>query len=100
MGINIREKAGGVTIECRVTPRAGRSRIKGVREGVLEVSLDSPPVEGKANKALIEFLARLLRTSKSRISIIAGERSRKKVVLVEGISASEFIKILSDKALF
>lgn len=96
--MNIREKAGGVTIECRVTPRAGRSRIKGVREGVLEIALASPPVEGRANAALVEFLAGLLRARRSSISIIGGERSRNKVVFVEGISADEVSKKLSDKA--
>ncbi len=96
MNLNIREKSGGVTIECRVTPRASRNAIKGVREGVLEVSLGSPPVEGRANKALVEFLSRLLGVRKSAISIVGGERSRNKVVLIEGLSEDDVKRILSD----
>ena len=90
------KKSGGVTIECRVTPRASRDAIKGVREGILEVALSSPPVEGRANKALVEFLSKRLGVRKSALSIIGGERSRNKVVLIEGIGEDEVKKILSD----
>ena len=90
------KKSGGVTIECRVTPRASRNAIKGVREGVLEVSLGSPPVEGRANKALVEFLSKRLGVRKSAVSIIGGERSRNKVVLIEGLTEGEVEKMLSD----
>lgn len=94
--IRIEKKSGGITIECRVTPRASRNAIKGVREGVLEVSLGSPPVEGRANKALVEFLAKLLGVRKSAVAIVGGERSRKKVIFIEGISEEELKRTLSD----
>jgi len=90
------KKSGGVTIECRVTPRASRNAIKGVREGVLEVSLNSPPVEGRTNKALLELLSKRLGVRKSAVSIVGGERSRNKVVLIEGLDEGEVKKTLSD----
>jgi uncharacterized protein (TIGR00251 family) len=93
---NVRKRSDGVTIECRVTPRASRNAIKGVREGVLDVSLCSPPVEGRANKALAEFLSKLLGVRKSAISIVGGERSRNKVVLIEGLSEDDVKRMLSD----
>ena len=96
MKLKIRQKSGGVTIECRVTPRASRNAIKGVREGVLEVSLGSPPVEGRANKALVEFLSKRLGVRKSAVSIVGGERSRNKVILIEGLSEDDVKRMLSD----
>lgn len=93
--LNMQERQNGVTIECYVTPRAAKSKIKGVRVGALAVALNAPPVEGKANKALIEFIADLLSIPKSRVSIIKGETSRNKLVFVKGITkkkAEEIIK--------
>jgi len=82
----IHEKKDGVTIECRVSPRAGRSTIKGVRDGILQVALAAPPVDGRANEALIELLSEKLSIPKFRISIISGEKIRNKVVLIQGTS--------------
>lgn len=97
--IKIGKKAGGITIECRVTPRASRNTIKGWREGVLMVNLTAPPVEGRANKALIEIISKELGVRKSAISIIAGKTSRNKVVFIEGLTAEQVGKTLSDKVL-
>jgi uncharacterized protein (TIGR00251 family) len=94
--LNIKEKSGGVTIECRVTPRASRNAIKGVRDGTLELALTSPPIEGRANKMLIELLSRRLGVRKSAVSIAGGQHSRNKVVFVEGLTAAEVKKRLSD----
>ena len=84
-----------MTIECYVTPRAAKNKIKGERNGALAIALNAPPVEGKANEALIEFIAEILSIPKSRISIIRGETSRNKLVFVKGIAkkkAEEIIK--------
>ncbi len=92
--MKISERSDGVTIECRVTPRASRSAVKGVRDGVLLVALNAPPLEGRANEALIEFLADLLDVPKSRICIMSGEHSRNKVVFVKGLSSREVCSII------
>jgi len=89
MRIKTTKRSGGVTIECRVTPRAGRSRIKGVREGVIEVALAAPPVEGAANDELIRLLSKELGFPSSRIAILKGQRGRTKLVFVEGISVDD-----------
>ncbi len=77
-----------------MSPRAGRSRIKGVRDGVLQVALAAPPVEGRANEALIEFLSEELGIPKSRISILSGEKGRNKVVLIQGIDKATLLKVI------
>lgn len=91
----IRERAEGVTIECRVTPRAGRTAIKGIRDGVLSISLAAPPVEGRANDELCAFFASLLDIPRSRIEIIRGSRGRNKIILFHGLSKDALMQILA-----
>ena len=73
----------------RVTPRAGRDEVAGWRDGVLQVRLHAPPVEGKANEALRRCLADLLGVAPSRVEIVTGTTARNKRVRVEGVSAEE-----------
>ena len=74
-------------VDVRVIPRASKSGIAGVRDGVLVVRLNAPPVEGAANEELIAVLAKTLGVAKRDVTIVAGERSRTKRVRVAGISA-------------
>ena len=82
-------KAESVTFSVRLTPRAGKNEIVGIQAGALRVRLTAPPVEGAANAALIEFLAERLKVRKSAVSIVSGERSRNKVVRVNGLSVEQ-----------
>ncbi len=75
---------GEGTIEVRLTPRASRNEIAGVRDGVLAVRVTAPPVDGKANQALCELLADELGVAKSKVEIVRGERGRNKLVRVSG----------------
>jgi hypothetical protein len=70
-------------------PRASRNQLVGVREGALNVALTAPPVEGKANEALVKFLAELLDVRHNQVEIVSGERSRHKVVRVAGVAPEE-----------
>jgi len=72
-----------------VKPRASRNQVMGIREGALHVALNAPPVEGKANAALIRFLAELLGVRQRQVEIVSGERSRSKVVRVTGLDTAE-----------
>jgi len=63
----------------KVIPNAGRNRLV-EEEGRIKVYLTAPPVEGKANKALIEFLSGHFKIKKSKISIVRGLTSREKIV--------------------
>ncbi len=79
----------GVTIVVRVVPRAKRDEIVGVEDGALKIRLNAPPVEGKANEALVRFLAKTLGLPKGNVEIVRGETSRNKVVRVRGVGEKE-----------
>ena len=76
-------------IRIRVLPRASRNQVVGIDGGVLKVKLTAPPLEGKANKALRQFLARKLGVPKKDIEIVSGERSRMKLIRIHGLSPED-----------
>lgn len=76
-------------IQVRVQPGASRNEIVGFEGEVLRIRLTAPPVEGKANKALIALLADALRVGKSRIEIVSGHSSRQKVIEVRDLEEEE-----------
>jgi uncharacterized protein (TIGR00251 family) len=77
----------GATIEVRVIPRAKRTRVGGVRDGRLLVRVAAPPVEGKANSAVVAALAEALGVPKRSVEVVRGAGSRDKVVRVAGVAA-------------
>jgi uncharacterized protein (TIGR00251 family) len=79
----------GVLITVRVVPRAGRSGLAGTRGDALLVRLKAAPVEGAANAELIEVIADAIGVPKRSVSITVGEKSRRKTVLVSGVSVDE-----------
>jgi uncharacterized protein (TIGR00251 family) len=83
----ISSTAGGIVIEVRVIPRAGRSEVAGTRDGALLVRLNAPPVDGAANAELIVLLADTLEVPRRNITITAGATSKRKRVKVVGITA-------------
>jgi hypothetical protein len=78
----------------RVVPRASKAGIAGTRDGALLVRLNAPPVEGAANAELIRLIAATLHVPRSRVTIVAGARSRSKRVSVEGITRENAAAIL------
>jgi len=68
----------------RVQPGASRTEVAGLHAKELKLRLKAPPVEGKANEALLEFLAETLRVRRSQCRLVRGEKSRSKIVLVKG----------------
>jgi uncharacterized protein (TIGR00251 family) len=85
--IAIRESAAGCSFVVRVHPRAKRDAVTGISGEALKLALSAPPIEGRANAACIDFLARLLGVSRSSIEIVSGAGSRNKVVRVAGLTA-------------
>jgi len=75
------------TIAVRLRPGAGRDELLGLRDGVLQARVSAPPVDGRANDALRKLIAKHLRVAPSRVTLVRGERSRDKLVAVEGLSA-------------
>ncbi len=91
---SLKESIGAVSFQVRVVPRANKSEIVGVEGDALKVRLKAPPVEGKANEALVKFLAERLAVSKSQIEILSGHTSRTKVVRVRGIQAGHLQAVI------
>jgi len=85
----IEETPKGIFLRVRLQPRSSKNSVEGVANGSLRLKLTAPPVEGSANKALIEYLSELTGAKKSAISIESGLKSRDKRVRVEGISTEE-----------
>jgi len=78
----------------KVQPGARRSALAGLYGNRLKVALQAPPVDGKANEALVSFLAELAGVSRSAVRIVRGEKSREKTVLIAGVTAQAMTEVL------
>jgi uncharacterized protein len=81
-------------IEVRLRPRGSKDELLGMRDGVLRAKVTAPPVDGKANKALCKLIAKRMGVAPSRISVVRGEKSREKVVRVEGVDEAALSEAL------
>ena len=86
------------TIHVHLTPRSARDEVLGFEGGVLRARVMAPPVEGRANEALLRLLANALGVPKSALRIVRGQRSREKLVAVEGLDAAELRRRLELRA--
>jgi uncharacterized protein len=84
-----KDVADGCTLSVRLHPGARKNGVTGVHAGALKISLTAPPVDGKANEAVIAFLADALHLPRARIALVAGATSRAKMVRITGKSAAE-----------
>ena len=86
------------SIAVRVIPRAKRNKIVGLLEDdTLKVRLTAPPVDGKANMALIKFLSDAFGIQKSDIEILSGETSRTKLIRLMGLTKKELRKKIANQ---
>lgn len=85
----IQQTPSGVNVRLYIVPRSSSNKVVGMHNGAIKVALTAPPVEGAANKALMEFLAELLGVPESMVSIVSGIRSRQKTVRIQGIEAKD-----------
>jgi uncharacterized protein (TIGR00251 family) len=97
-GLEISTHDGAVVFQVRVQPRASRDEIAGVIAGALKVRLRAPALEDRANAALCEFLAALLKTPKSAVRILGGERSRVKRMEIRGVRELQVRGLLVHEA--
>ena len=79
----------GCTLSVRMHPGARRKGVTGTHAGAVKISLTTPPTDGRANEALIAFLAQLLRVPRARVAILTGATSRSKLLRITGKSAAE-----------
>ena len=85
---------GGVTLHLHVQPGAARTGVAGVHGDALKVRLAAPPVDGKANAALLEFLAHCFGVPRSAVTLVGGAGSRRKRVSVSGASVADALRCL------
>ena len=85
--------SGTVIFAVRIQPRASKDEIIGEIAGALKIRLQAPAVEGRANEALIEFLAQLLKTSKGAVRILSGERRRIKRLEIRGVTRQQIERL-------
>ena len=88
----------GVLLTVRVQPRASRDEVAGAIEGALKIRLCGPAVENRANEALTEFLAAVLKVPKSSVRILSGERGRTKRVEITGVTRQQVVNLLRTEA--
>ena len=84
-------------LRVRLQPRASRNEILGIAEGRLKVRVQAPPVGGAANKQCRDLLAKTLRLSKARVTLLKGEKARDKVFLLSGITATDVLESFEEK---
>lgn len=90
-------KSGGVALSIHVQPKSSRNKIIGLHDDALKISLTAPPVEGKANKAVIEFLSKFFNLSKRDVELLSGHQSRKKRVLLSKIDLEDATRRVREK---
>lgn len=75
-------------------PKASKNEIVGLHGDAIKIRLTSPPVDGKANKALVSFLAKTLQVSKSQVTLHSGLQNRNKVVQIDGVTGEQLQQVL------
>jgi len=96
--LELETRGGAVILAVRVQPRASKDEIAGVMGGALKVRLRAPALEDRANEALCEFLAELLKTPKPAVRILSGHHSRSKRVEVRGVTRQQVLGLVTHDA--
>jgi uncharacterized protein len=95
---SVRDSADGATFAVRIHPRARRTAVTGVLgEGaatIFKVALSAPPIEGRANEALTDYMCELFAVPRYAVSVLSGALSRNKVLRISGRTAHEVARAL------
>jgi hypothetical protein len=95
VAFTVRDTAHGAQFALRVQPRASRNAIAGTIGDAVKLAITAPPVDGKANQAVVEYLAHLFRVPKSSIVIVSGETGRNKLIAIRGMTAGQVLNALN-----
>jgi len=87
--ISLEPHADGTILPVRARPGARRNEIRGEQDGMLKVSVTQAPEKGKANKALVEVLAKGLSVRKGQVELVSGDTSSQKRFLIRGVTPDE-----------
>ena len=82
-------------VRIRVIPNAKKTGFAGYREGELILRLNAPPVDGKANKAAVEFVSKYFGVPRSAVLLASGERGRHKIFQIVGLERADFERKLA-----
>ena len=83
------QKDGLVCIWVYVQPRASKSGFVGIHDGCLKLAITSPPVDNKANRAVISYLAEFFHVARNCVRLDSGEKSRRKLLCISGVGKAE-----------
>lgn len=92
-----RQSDQGTLLPCRIQPRSSKTGVSGIYGTSLKITLNAPPVDGKANASLCEFVAKKCGIAKSLVSLVSGETSRDKTLLIRGVTPTELANALVKK---
>jgi len=93
--MEIAARDGGVSFYVQVQPRASRDAVEGEHGDALKIRLSAPPVDDRANEALVRLLAERLNVPRAAVRIVAGEKSRRKRVVVAGVKREQVLALVS-----
>ena len=93
----LRATADGVALELLVQPRASRAKLGPIHGDRVKIAVTAPPVDGEANAAVIELVARALGVERGAVAVIAGAASRRKTVAVRGVDAARVTAAIEAK---
>ena len=94
--VPVKDISGGATFAVKVQPRARKNAITGTVGDALKLSLTAPPVEGRANQAVIEFFADLFEIPRSSVTIACGATSRNKRIYISGVNSENVRRRLQE----
>ncbi len=89
MALPVRADAGGIVFDALVTPRASRARLGPLVGERIKIAVTAPPVDGEANAAVVECVARALGVPRRAVTVVSGEASRRKTVRVDGATIAQ-----------
>jgi len=84
-----------INIQVQIQPKSSKDQIIGIHNGRLKIKISAPPVDGKANQALIEFMSKVLGVSKSKVEIVKGHTSKLKTLKIIGITQEFYHSFLN-----
>ncbi|MBU0729138.1 MAG: YggU family protein [Proteobacteria bacterium] len=91
------EKDGSISIRIYVQPRASQNQISGLHGDAVKICITAPPVDGKANTAVISTLAKLFKIPKSAVTLKSGSQNRNKLFVLSGITLDDAYGILEKE---
>ena len=87
-----------VRVEVYIQPRASKTELAGMYDGLIKIRIAAPPVENAANRALIKFVAQQLRIANSCVRVVSGATNRRKILEVDGVTADRIAAMLGPRA--